>query len=46
VAVYAYRQPVIAATGAVLVLDEPVGIRLVICGGVVLAGVWFAARSR
>jgi drug/metabolite transporter (DMT)-like permease len=46
VAVYAYLQPVIAATGAVLVLDEPVGIRLVICGGVVLAGVWFAARGR
>lgn len=46
VAVYAYLQPVIAATGAVLVLDEPVGIRLVICGGVVLAGVGFAARGR
>jgi len=46
VAAYIYLQPVIAASGAVLVLDEPVGIRLVICGGVVLAGVWLAARSR
>jgi drug/metabolite transporter (DMT)-like permease len=45
-ATYTYLQPVIAATGAALVLDERVSLRLVICGGVVLAGVWFAARSR
>jgi drug/metabolite transporter (DMT)-like permease len=46
VAAYIYLQPVIAAGGAALVLDEPVGIRLVICGAVVLSGVWLAARSR
>jgi len=46
VAVYIYLQPVVAAAGAVLILDEQVGPRLVICGGVVLAGVWLAARSR
>jgi drug/metabolite transporter (DMT)-like permease len=46
VAVYVYLQPVLAATAAVLILDEPLGPRLVICGGVVLAGVWLAARSR
>lgn len=46
VAVYIYLQPVVAAAGAVLILDEQVGPRLVICGGVVLTGVWLAARSR
>jgi drug/metabolite transporter (DMT)-like permease len=46
VAVYIYLQPVVAATGAVLILDEQVGARLVICGVVVLAGVWLAARGR
>lgn len=46
VAVYIYLQPVIAATGAVLILHESVGLRLVLCGAVVFAGVWFAARSR
>ena len=46
VAVYIYLQPVLAATAAVLILDEPVGPRLVICGGIVLAGVWLAARGR
>jgi drug/metabolite transporter (DMT)-like permease len=46
VAVYVYFQPVLAAAGAVLLLDEQVGARLVICGAVVLTGVWLAARSR
>jgi len=46
VAVYAYLQPVLAATAAVLILDEPLGPRLVVCGGFVLAGVWLAARGR
>jgi drug/metabolite transporter (DMT)-like permease len=46
VAVYIYLQPVLAATAAVLILDEPVGPRLVICGGIVLSGVWLAARGR
>jgi drug/metabolite transporter (DMT)-like permease len=46
VAVYIYLQPVLAAAGAVLVLDEQIGVRLVACGVVVLAGVWLAARGR
>jgi drug/metabolite transporter (DMT)-like permease len=46
VAAYIYLQPVFAAGGAVLVLGEPVGSRLVLCGIVVLTGVWLAARSR
>jgi drug/metabolite transporter (DMT)-like permease len=46
VGVYMYLQPVIVTIGAVFLLDEPVGVRLVICGGVVLAGVWLAARNR
>jgi len=46
VAVYIYLQPVLAATAAVLILDEPIGPRLVACGGIVLSGVWLAARSR
>lgn len=46
VAVYIYLQPVLAATAAVLILGEPVGPRLVICGGIVLSGVWLAARGR
>lgn len=44
VAVYIYLQPVLAATAAVLILGEPVGPRLVVCGGVVLSGVWLAAK--
>lgn len=46
VAVYIYLQPVVAAAGAVAILGEQVGLRLAICGGVVLAGVWLAARGR
>jgi drug/metabolite transporter (DMT)-like permease len=46
VAVYIYLQPVFAAGGAALVLGERAGSRLVLCGVVVLAGVWLAARSR
>jgi drug/metabolite transporter (DMT)-like permease len=46
VAAYIYLQPVFAAIGAVLVLDEHVGPRTIVCGVVVLFGVWLAARSR
>jgi drug/metabolite transporter (DMT)-like permease len=46
VAVYIYLQPVVAATGAVLLLSEPIGARLIVCGAIVLAGVGLAARSR
>lgn len=46
VAVYIYCQPVIAAAGAALLLGEEVSLRLVICGAIVLAGVWLAARGR
>jgi drug/metabolite transporter (DMT)-like permease len=45
VAAYIYLQPVFAAIGAVIVLDEEVGARTIVCGAVVLAGVWVAARS-
>lgn len=45
VAVYIYVQPVAAAIGAVIVLDESVGPRTLVCGGVVLLGVWLAART-
>lgn len=34
--------PVIAAVGAVALLDEPLGTRLVIAGAVTLGGVWLA----
>lgn len=46
VAAYIYLQPVFATIGAVLLLGEHVGPRLVVCGFVVLGGVWLAARSR
>lgn len=46
VAAYIYLQPVFAAIGAVIVLDEHVGPRTIGCGVVVLFGVWLAARSR
>ena len=46
VAAYIYLQPVVAASGAVLILGEPASSRLALCGVVVLAGVWLAARSR
>lgn len=46
VAAYVYLQPVFATLGAVLLLDEHVGPRTLVCGGVVLCGVWLAAKSR
>ena len=46
VAAYVYLQPVVVAVAAVLLLDEQVGLRTVLCGVVVLGGVWLAARSR
>lgn len=46
VAAYIYLQPVFVAFGAMLILDEEVGLRTAICGVVVLFGVWLAARSR
>lgn len=46
VAAYIYLQPVFAAIGAVLLLDEHIGPRTIVCGFVVLAGVWLAAKSR
>jgi drug/metabolite transporter (DMT)-like permease len=45
VAAYIYLQPVAAAIGAVIVLDETITARLAACGVVVLFGVWLAARS-
>jgi drug/metabolite transporter (DMT)-like permease len=46
VAAYIYLQPVFATLGAMLLLDEAPGLRIYMCGAVVLAGVWLAARSR
>lgn len=46
VAAYIYLQPVVVAVAAALVLDEQIGVRSVLCGAIVLAGVWLAARSR
>ncbi len=46
VAAYIYLQPVFATLGAILLLGETPGLRLYLCGAVVLAGVWLAARSR
>jgi drug/metabolite transporter (DMT)-like permease len=45
VAAYIYVQPVVAAIAATIVLDEELGPRTGICGLVVLAGVWLAARA-
>ncbi|MBA2544357.1 MAG: DMT family transporter, partial [Deltaproteobacteria bacterium] len=44
VAAYIYLQPVCAAIGAMIVLDEHIGPRTVACGAIVLFGVWLAAR--
>ncbi|MBA3461843.1 MAG: DMT family transporter [Deltaproteobacteria bacterium] len=46
VAAYIYLQPLFATVGAVLLLDEHVGPRTLVCGVVVLGGVWLAAKSR
>lgn len=45
VAAYIYLQPVFATIGAALLLDETITARTVICGAVVLAGVWVAAQA-
>lgn len=45
VAAYIYLQPIFAAVGAMLVLGEEINGRTVICGAIVLFGVWLAARS-
>jgi drug/metabolite transporter (DMT)-like permease len=44
VAAYIYLQPVLAAVGAGLLLDEEISIRTVLGGVIVLLGVWLAAR--
>ena len=46
VAAYIYLQPVFAALGTWLILDEHIGSRTLGCGLIVLFGVWLAARSR
>jgi drug/metabolite transporter (DMT)-like permease len=46
VAAYVFLQPVFAAIGAAIVLDEALGMRIVACGAIVLLGVWVATRSR
>jgi drug/metabolite transporter (DMT)-like permease len=45
VASYIYLQPVFAAIGAFLILDEQIGMRTIGCGVIVLFGVWLAARA-
>ena len=45
VAAYIYLQPVFAAVGAMLVLGEEIGTRTILCGVIVLVGVWLAARA-
>ena len=44
VAAYIYLQPVLAALGAAILLDETITGRTVIGGAIVLLGVWLAAR--
>ena len=46
VAAYIYLQPLLAAIGAVLLLDEHIRPRTIACSAIVLFGVWLAARSR
>jgi drug/metabolite transporter (DMT)-like permease len=45
VAAYIYLQPVFAAIGAMIVLDEEITMRTALCGAVVLFGVWLAAKA-
>jgi drug/metabolite transporter (DMT)-like permease len=45
VAAYIYLQPVFATLGAIALLDEAPTFRLLICGAVILAGVWLATAS-
>lgn len=44
VAAYIYLQPVFAAIGAMLLLGEQIGPKTIVCGAIVLSGVWLAAR--
>lgn len=44
VAAYIYLQPVMATVGAMFLLDEQPTLRTVVCGVIVLFGVWLAAR--
>jgi drug/metabolite transporter (DMT)-like permease len=44
VAAYIYLQPIFAAVGAMLMLGEEITPRTVMCGAIVLFGVWLAAR--
>ena len=46
VAVYVNLQPIFAALGAYLLLGEEPTLRLAVCGAIVLAGVWLAAKPR
>ena len=46
VAAYIYLQPVLATIGATLLLDEQPTLRIVVCGAIVLFGVWLAASRR
>lgn len=45
VAAYIYLQPIFAAIGALLLLGEEITGRVILCGVIVLFGVWLAARS-
>jgi drug/metabolite transporter (DMT)-like permease len=45
VAAYIYLQPVFAAIGALLLLGEEIGPKTIVCGVIVLSGVWLAARK-
>lgn len=45
VAAYIYLQPIFAAIGALLLLGEDITGRVILCGVIVLFGVWLAARS-
>jgi drug/metabolite transporter (DMT)-like permease len=45
VAAYVYLQPVLAAIGAWFLLDEELTVRTVVCGVIVLGGVWLASRK-
>lgn len=38
--------PAIAAAGGVLLLDERLSMRLLLCGGLILGGIWFSLTSR
>ena len=46
VAAYIYLQPVVATIGAMFLLHEEPTLRTAVCGAIVLAGVWLAAKPR